>query len=75
MGEGDEFVLIKLNEISSNRVIKILNILEQDLRLANDIRKRRLIFEEIKQRLLSVADRKSDLVKEFSSGLISSLTK
>lgn len=73
--EGDEFVLIKLNGISNNRVIKVLNILEQDLRLAKDIRKRRLIFEEIKQRLLSVADRNPELMKEFSSGLISLLTK
>ncbi len=71
--QNDEFSLIKLNGISSKRIVKILNVVEQDIRLTRDFSKRKLIFEEIKQRLLSVADRNPDLVKEFGSGLISTI--
>lgn len=71
----DELVVIKLGGISPSRIVKVLNILEQDLRTDATIRKRPLIFEEIKQRLLSVADRNPDIVKELTKGAISVLTK
>jgi len=71
----DELVVIKLGGITPGRIVKVLNILEQDLRTDAKIRKRSLIFEEIKQRLLSVADRNPDIVKELAKGAISVLAK
>ncbi len=72
---NDELVVIKLGGITPGRIVKVLNILEQDLRTDAKIRKRSLIFEEIKQRLLSVADRNPDIVKELAKGAISVLAK
>lgn len=72
---NDELVIIKLGGITPGRIIKVLNILEQDLRTDAKIRKRSLIFEEIKQRLLSLADRNPDIAKELAKGAISVLIK
>jgi len=71
----DELVLIKLDGITSDRIVKVLNILEQDLRTDAKIRKRSLIYEEIKQRLLSIADRNPEIVKELAKSAISVLVK
>ena len=70
-----DLVVIKLGGISADRVVRILNILEQDLRTHADFRKRALIYEEIKQRLLSVADRNPEIVKEIAKGAIGLVTK
>lgn len=72
---NDELVVIKLDGITSDRIVKVLNILEQDLRTDAKIRKRSLIYEEIKQRLLSFADRNPDIVRELAKGAISVLVK
>jgi len=72
---NDELVVIKLGGITPGRAVKVLNILEQDLRTDAKIRKRSLIFSEIKQRLLSFADRNPDIVKELVKGAISVLVK
>lgn len=71
----DELVVIKLGGISPDRIVYVLNILEQDLRTDAKIRKRNLIYEEIKQRLLSIADRNPDIVKELVKGSIGVITK
>jgi hypothetical protein len=72
---GDDLVVIKLSSISAGRVVKVLNILEQDLRTETAVRKHALIFEEIKQRLLSVVDRNPDIGKELVKGAIGLITK
>ena len=72
---GDEVVVIKLGGIQMERVVKILNLLEQDLRTGSTIKNRRLIFEEIKQRLISISDRHPDIGKEMVKGVITVLTK
>ncbi|MFA5923832.1 MAG: hypothetical protein WC856_21485 [Methylococcaceae bacterium] len=71
----DDFIIIKLNGIVPNRINYVLNILEQDLRTDAKLRKRSLIYEEIKQRLLSIADRNPEIVKELTKGAISVVTK
>lgn len=60
---GDEAIIVKLNNISSDRVLRVLNLLEQDLRQEKEIRKRALLFEEVKQRLLSIVERYGDTVE------------
>lgn len=52
----DEVVFLKFNNISKDRIIRVMNVLEQNLRTELIIRKRSLILEEIKQRMLSVKD-------------------
>jgi hypothetical protein len=69
----DEVVLIKLGGITVGRVIRVLNILEQDLRTGAEYQKRALIYEEIKQRLLSIADRHPEIVNELVKNAIKRL--
>jgi hypothetical protein len=73
--EKDELVVIKLGGVSAKRVVKILNVLEQDLRRHISIRKRPLIFEEIKQRLLSAFDDNPEIEKELKKDAIGVLSK
>ncbi len=75
LAKNDEIVVIKLGGINPDRIVKVLNLLEKDLRTDADIRKRTLIFEEIKQRLLSVIDRNPEIAKEITKTAISVLTK
>lgn len=63
---GEEAVVVKLNDIAPKRILMILNVLEQDLRTEQRARQRALIFEEIKQRLLSIAERHGDDIKEIA---------
>jgi hypothetical protein len=72
---NDEIVVIKLGSISAKRLLSILNLLEQDLRTDAAIRKRALIFEEIKQRLLSAIDHNPEIAKELAKGAISVISK
>jgi len=67
---GDEVVVIRLSGVASERIIRILNILEQDLRTNVQLQKRKLLFEEIKQRVLTAAERNPEIVK----GLIKLIT-
>ncbi len=71
LSSTDEKVIIKLGGISADRLIAVLNILEQDLRLEQQIRKRTLLFEEIEQRMLTLTSRYPDALK----GVLSFLTK
>jgi hypothetical protein len=54
VGEDDEKVVIRMNGVSPDGMVRILNLLEQDLRKDREIRQRQLIFEEIKQRILQI---------------------
>jgi hypothetical protein len=58
---GDEIIFVKLSNISADRVSRVMNLLEQDLRKERDIRRRILLFEEVKQRLLSAIERNESL--------------
>lgn len=58
---ADEKVVIKLSGVPARGCIRILNILEQDLRQERSIRKRSLLYEEIKQRLLASAAENKEL--------------
>lgn len=60
---NDEIVYIKLGGISPDRIPPILNILAQDLREGRDIRTGRLVFEEVKQWLLTASTRYPDVLK------------
>lgn len=71
----EDLIVIKLGGIAPQRIVKVLNILEQDLRTEAKVRKRSLYFEEIKQRLLSVGERNSDIVKELAKDTISVIFK
>ncbi len=62
--QGSEVVVIKLEGLSSSRAVKVLNLLEQDLRMGRAPKSESLLFEEIKQRALGVAERHGEgLVK------------
>jgi hypothetical protein len=67
---GDPVIVVKLNGISSDRVVSILNILEQDVRTDKNIREGQLLFEEIKQRLLTVKDRHGSELKDIATLLL-----
>lgn len=51
---NDERIVIRLDGVSASGMVKILNILEQDLRRDLEVRKRALLFEEIKQRIIGL---------------------
>lgn len=68
--KGDEKIVIRLGGISGDRVVRVLNVLEQDLRTERDIRKRALLFEEVKQRVLSAVDRHGEVLKEVTLQLL-----
>ncbi len=55
--ERDEIVVVKLSNITTYRVVKILNLLEQDLRNNKKLHQRNLLFEEVKQSLLTTAEK------------------
>jgi len=56
MRAGSKPVVIKLYDVPAAKVVRILNILEQDLRNERRIRKTALLFEEVKLRLLTASD-------------------
>ena len=58
-------VVIKLYNIPASKVVLILNILEQDLRTERGIRKTTLLFEEVKQRLLTASDLIAAILKSL----------
>ena len=66
----DQAVVIKLAGISITRAISILNILEQDLRTERQIRSRSLLFEEVKQRLMTAKDRHGPELKDLATILL-----
>ena len=70
--DGDQAVIIKLNNIGPKRVLRVLNILEQDIRTQQGIRKRALLFEEIKQRVLTIAERYGDAFRDVVVGVFKS---
>jgi|GEM_PF-3348902 hypothetical protein len=67
---ADEKVVIKLKRISPEGIIKILNILEQDLRLDKNISKRQLLYEEVKQRIITTAKAHSDIFEKVITTVI-----
>jgi hypothetical protein len=67
---GEQAVVIKLSGIAIPRAISILNILEQDLRTEREIRSRSLLFEEVKQRLMTVKDRHGSELKDLATVLL-----
>ena len=71
----DQVIVLKLRGIDSNRVVYVLNILEQDLRMESTIRTRTLLFEEVRQRLLSAVKSNQTIAGEIAKGAIGILTK
>ena len=63
VGSGDELVVVKLRGLGHQGIIRVLNILEQDLRNNREIRKRTLIFQEVKERMLQIAKDNVDLLE------------
>jgi len=61
--KGDLAVIISLGGISPERRLRVLNVLEQDLRTARELSQRPLLFVEIRERLLSAAERHKDDLK------------
>jgi hypothetical protein len=57
---GDLAVIVSLGGISPERRLRVLNVLEQDLRTARELSQRPLLFVEIRERLLSAAERHKD---------------
>jgi hypothetical protein len=58
---GDEVVVIRMNGISQDRVLTVLNRLSRDLR-SGDISTGGLVFEEIKQRLMTLATNNPEII-------------
>jgi len=63
-------VVISLRYVSPKRAIRILNFLEQDIRKERELRKRRLKYEEISQKLLSIAEENGAEIKSFMKKII-----
>jgi hypothetical protein len=63
----DEIVAIKLSNISTSKIVPILNTLEQDLLINQKINRRKLLFEEIKQRIFTVVEH---IDVEFNLGVV-----
>ncbi|MCG7961650.1 MAG: hypothetical protein N0E54_02970 [Candidatus Thiodiazotropha taylori] len=64
--KNSDYIIIKFNGIAKNRVGRVLNRLEQELRLNRVDEKRRvLLYEEVKQRLLSMYDEHNEAFKEI----------
>lgn len=68
--KGDEFIFIKLNGISNERIVRLLNIIEEDLRNNRNIRKRTLLFEEVKNRMLTFAENNKQELKDIIIKLV-----
>lgn len=62
LSSGDEVVVIRLTNIDPNRIVYIINILNEDIRRGNKTRINMLLYEELKQRILSFCVRHSDLI-------------
>ena len=70
-----DVVIIKLAGVAADRVVYVLNVLEQDVRREVAIQKRALLYQELKQRILSTAERYPELARALAdtvSGSISS---
>jgi hypothetical protein len=61
--QGEEIVLINLSGISVGRAEKVLNVLEEDMRKNSLSKRRALIFEEVKQRLLTMLEEQGGALK------------
>ncbi|MBN8454353.1 hypothetical protein [Accumulibacter sp.] len=71
----DQVVVVKLRGIDSSRVVDVLNVLEQDLRRESTIRTRKLLFEEVRQRVLSAVKANQTIAEEIAKGAIGILAK
>lgn len=60
---GDPAVIISLGGISSDRRVRVLNAIEQDLRQARELKQRPLLFVEVRERLLSAMEQNKDFLK------------
>jgi hypothetical protein len=60
---GDPAVIISLGGISTERRVRVLNAIEKDLRMARELTQRPLLFVEVRERLLSAAERHKDVLK------------
>lgn len=67
---GDETIVLKLHDIDISRAVFILNVLEQDLRTERKTRRHTLVFEEVKQRILTAVDRHGATIKELATILL-----
>src|SRR4029077_1287056 len=63
----DEIVVIKLGGISAARIPSVLQVLEQDLRTNRDIRRGTLVYEEVKQRMLTLSEKYPDALQDVLS--------
>lgn len=63
LGDNDEIVVLKLSGISAERIPAVLNVLERDLRASGEIGRGRLLYEEVKHRILTAAERYPDPLK------------
>jgi len=57
---GDEKVVVRLTGLPLESIVRVLNILEQDLRTERVIRKRALLFAELRERALGMAGKLAD---------------
>ena len=63
--DGMEPVVIKLNRVGTRGIIRILNILERDLRTSREISRTALVWEELKQKIRSYSDLIAAIVNLF----------
>jgi hypothetical protein len=68
-------VLIKCAGISAHRLHNVLGVLEADLRNGREIRKRQLLFSEVKEWLLSEAERQNLSALGITVALLRDLVK
>jgi len=59
----DKRVVIRLGGLSDDDMQHVLNLLEQDLRQAREIRQRQLLYEEVKDRLFEMAKLHPEIAK------------
>ena len=63
MSRLDEYVIIRLHGLEPERIIRVLTVLSEDLRRNHDVRRRALLYEEVKQRILAILHQHLDVLK------------
>jgi hypothetical protein len=61
----DELIYVKMGGIAEDRILRVMNLIEQDLRKGRGIERRTLLFEEVKQRFLSLVERHRDDLRDI----------
>lgn len=58
-------IVLRLTDLPPSRIVSLLNIVEQDIRKGQEQSRGRLVFEELKGRILSIVEENRDLFRDL----------